>query len=566
MWCVRKPVVDVTRQGLAIVLASAFLVQQSVQAATPPVVLPSGGAYTAGAGSIKTSGNAVTINQATLRGVIDWNTFSLGQGGTVTFKNGAGATLNRVNGGQMSSILGSLIASGSVYLINPEGVLLGPGARVHTGGDFLASTLNVSNQAFMQGGALTFTGDSKAVVVNLGDVFSQNGSVFLIGNTVANGGRISAANGTAGLAAGQQVLLKDSTGDQRVFVQGPGGDVTNKGTIAAAQAELKAKGGNVYALAGNTGGQISATGTAQIDGKAWLIADGGKTQVAGTVTAKNADGTGGAIETSGHDLDISHATVNTGQGGNWLLDPVDVLIDTAAATTIQNSLASSNVTVQTTATGASGPGTQSSGSGDINVSSNIAWSSSNSLTLSAYRNVNVNNGATISNSGTGNLTLYSDNAATGNGTVAFNGTGNVHFTGNGNISIYYHPSTFPTYNSYSTSVTHGGGQLTSYMTIDSVADLQNATVASANYAVNKDLNLSSISNFTPLTLLSGYTFDGQSHTISHLTENVSTQYSAAFGGLFGAMSGTVQNVALTGESITAVSSGNEARVGGLVQV
>jgi large exoprotein involved in heme utilization and adhesion len=97
-------VAPAARQMFAVLLASAFLSQQTLQAAPPPI-MPSGGAFTAGAGSIAKSGNAVVINQASLRGVIDWNSFSIGQGGTVTFKNGSGATLNRVNGGQMSSIL-----------------------------------------------------------------------------------------------------------------------------------------------------------------------------------------------------------------------------------------------------------------------------------------------------------------------------------------------------------------------------------------------------------------------------------------------------------------------------
>jgi filamentous hemagglutinin family protein len=76
----------------------------------------------------------VTINQSSGRGIIDWNNFSIGYGGVVTFKNGSGATLNRVTGTQMSTILGSLTATGSVYLINPQGVLIGPGAHVNTGG------------------------------------------------------------------------------------------------------------------------------------------------------------------------------------------------------------------------------------------------------------------------------------------------------------------------------------------------------------------------------------------------------------------------------------------------
>ncbi len=117
--------------------------------AAPP--LPAGGNFVA-SGTISGGGSALTINQTGSRGVIDWNSFSIGGGRTVTFNNGTGATLNRVTGGDPSVILGQLHASGSVYLINPQGVLVGPGGVVATGGRFVASTLDVDNNAFMDGG------------------------------------------------------------------------------------------------------------------------------------------------------------------------------------------------------------------------------------------------------------------------------------------------------------------------------------------------------------------------------------------------------------------------------
>jgi filamentous hemagglutinin family protein len=45
---------------------------------------------------------------------------------TVAFNNGAGAKLNRVVGSHPSVIIGHLSATGSVYLINPQGVIVGP--------------------------------------------------------------------------------------------------------------------------------------------------------------------------------------------------------------------------------------------------------------------------------------------------------------------------------------------------------------------------------------------------------------------------------------------------------
>ena len=164
----------------------------------------------------------------------------------------------------------------------------------------------------------------------------------------------------------------------------------------------------------------------------------------GTILARggNISGDGGFVETSGHVLDVNGARVNTsapnGRTGTWLLDPYNLLIDLAAATTISTNLATSNVDVVTTATGYSGPGTAVAGDGDIQVASNITWSSGNTLTVSAFRNINVNSGITIANTGSGNLTLQSDNTGTGTGGVFFSPNSFVDFSqSTGTVSISY---------------------------------------------------------------------------------------------------------------------------------
>jgi mucin-19 len=266
-----------------VALAAALLAGAAapVSAGEMPV-LPSGGSFAAGSGGIAGSGSTLNVTQTSLRGIIDWSGFSIGVGGLVQFNNGAGATLNRVTGAEESEILGRLSATGGVYLLNPNGVLIGKSGVIVTGGSFVAATLDTPDNAFLAGGALTLSGSSIAAVENQGTVSSMNGNVFLVARTVTNGGGIAALNGMAGLAAGQEVLLQDSTSDPRIFVEAPGGEVTNSGMIAAAAVALRRAGGNVYALAGNNGGMISATGTQTINGHVWLTAsNGGSVPVAG---------------------------------------------------------------------------------------------------------------------------------------------------------------------------------------------------------------------------------------------------------------------------------------------
>ena len=299
------------RSRLALSAATALVpVQWTMPASAAGPLLPSGGNFVAGAGAIAQSGASLSVNQTSNRAIIDWRSFSIGAGGKVTINNGNGATLNRVTGAEQSRLAGSLSASGSVYLINPNGVLVLPGGRIVTGGDFVASSLSPGMAAFMRGGSLTLSGTSQASVINNGDIVSQRGDVMLIARDVASTGSINAPNGTAALVAAQQVVLREARPGDTVSVELPGGNVTASGAIQAASVRLNAAGGNIYALAGNNGGLIEATGTSKRDGRVWLSA-GGDTTVQGTIAATGTVSvqSGGTVAVSGKIAAASKAGV-----------------------------------------------------------------------------------------------------------------------------------------------------------------------------------------------------------------------------------------------------------------
>ncbi|WP_042446548.1 beta strand repeat-containing protein [Azospirillum sp. B510] len=290
-------------------IASVALMESAIAPASAQT-LPAGPSVAAGAVSIATpSGTSVIIDQTSRNAVINWNSFSIGSGNSVVINNGGGATLNRVTGNIPSRIDGSLTATGSVYLINPAGVAVGPGGKVLTGGSFTASTLDIPDAAFLNGGDKNFSGTSKATVTNAGSIGSLGGDVALIAREVTNTGTLTAPNGTVGLAAGYEVLVKDSAvegGKFQVKVGGSDTAATTSGRIAAAAAEIRANGGNVYALAGNTGGVIAATGTASSGGRIFLTAgDGGTVEAGGTLAATRRTETG-AVE--GGDIRVSGGT------------------------------------------------------------------------------------------------------------------------------------------------------------------------------------------------------------------------------------------------------------------
>ncbi|MGF6973683.1 filamentous hemagglutinin family protein [Paraburkholderia sp. JPY465] len=238
-------------QHITPVIAASLVALSLAHAAFAGGVLPQGGHYVAGAGTIGRQCGALTITQpGSTRGVIDWTSFSIGKGNIVTFNNGSGATLNRVTASAPSVLLGSLNATGSVYLINPQGIVVGRDGTINTGGRFVASTLDLPDTAFMNGGTLTLSGTSNGKVVNLGKISSTGGDVFLIArDVVVNAGSVSAPNGTVEYVVGQQVMLSDSSSGRQLFVQtGNKGTVIDRGATLAAQINLEAADGNIYAL------------------------------------------------------------------------------------------------------------------------------------------------------------------------------------------------------------------------------------------------------------------------------------------------------------------------------
>ena len=302
--------------------------------------LPTGGQVVGGSAVIGLPNSGqMLINQTTDRAIINWQSFSIGQGGTTHFQQpGVGsATLNRVISADPSAIHGQLTATGRLYLVNPNGILVGPTGRIDTGGGFVGSTLDINNAAFMNGGNLLFSGDSAASIINLGTINSIGGDIVLLANRVQNAGTLNAPGGYVGLGAGSEVLLTErDTGQGRIMVRAGRGSIENSGNINAALAELRAAGGNQYALAINNTGIIRATGaTRTSDGRVLLTANSGNIRSTGRIEAKKADDAGGGsvrISAQTGTADISgdiNASGDQGAGGSIIVEASQVKLTAA---------------------------------------------------------------------------------------------------------------------------------------------------------------------------------------------------------------------------------------------
>ncbi|MDI6751222.1 MAG: YDG domain-containing protein [Rhodocyclaceae bacterium] len=543
--------------------------------------LPEGGQIVAGAGSISQSGNTMTVSQSTDRMAADWQSFSIGQGYAVRFVQPSisAIALNRVLGSDVSRIQGSLTANGQVFLVNPNGVLFTPTARVEVGG-LVASTRDLSIDDFMAGN-YRFSGSGNAAIRNEGDIkVGAGGTAAFIAAKIENVGRIEAPKGNVLMAAadtvrldlGGPVKLEVEKGALDALIEQGGAILADGGRVlltAQAADELTAA---VINHTGITEAKTLATGE---KGEILLLADmkTGQANVGGRLDASAPQGgDGGFIETSAARVKVQEGAQV--KAGHWLIDPTDITVDGAMAAAIQGQLATGDATVQTAA-GGSDPG-------DIRVEADISWNAATKLTLSAHRNIEILADITAEHangkvaleygqgaSASGNTATYSF-GLTGSG---FTGKINLQPGGNFSTRLGSDGSTFTW-----TVITQLGneGDENNYTT-NSLQGLGNDSKNSGRYVLGADIDASATSTwnggagFKPLVHTTavpvGFAarFDGLGHTITNLTINRPDEDNV---GLFSIVTPQpqlaekherVRNVGLVGSSVT----GNNT-VGGLV--
>ncbi|AHF92031.1 hemagglutinin [Opitutaceae bacterium TAV5] len=256
---------------------------------------PGGGQVVAGSANISANGASTSIHQLSDKAIINWNSFSIGAGESVRFiqPGAAAVALNRVTGKETSNIQGALTANGNIFLVNPNGILFGAGARVDVAG-LMASTFDISNASFMAG-KYNFAQNPAAdpsFVINRGQItVGDNGFVYLVAPSVHNSGLIVANMGQVALASGDRFtvdfggdgLVKfDVSGQLASSVKGPDGrtlasTVSNDGTISAPGGRVVLTGDaarDIVTSVVNNTGIVEATSIAGLGGSVQLVARG----------------------------------------------------------------------------------------------------------------------------------------------------------------------------------------------------------------------------------------------------------------------------------------------------
>ena len=448
--------------------------------------MPTGGQIQSGQGTIAQNGKNMTVTQQSGKMAVDWTQFNIARDEAVKFAQPGrdAVALNRITGGQKSVIDGALSANGNLFLVNPNGVVFSKTSSIEVG-SLVASTAQLSD-TFMKSFAgstanlnLTIGDGNSSAILNEGTITAQGGLVALHAAQVENTGTISNPGGTVALAAAKQLTLSpDSDGKLNYAVDGE---------LAQAKAlnsgRIQADGGYVVMTAKSAddvlGTVVNNTGTIEAktlrqDEKGQILLDGGQSgqvEVSGTLDASGTDEgqsagsikvigqktvvhdntnllakgnvDGGKIETSGDVLSLGNgltidAKGTQGKAGEWLLDPLDVIIADSDPTTTSNydnaekkTAADPDFTSGSASIGYNDPDATTANASSVN--SAVTWISTDMVEkmLNAGTNVTIQAAAT---NGSANIIVKNDIEKTAGKDATFTLDAMRNITINGNIS------------------------------------------------------------------------------------------------------------------------------------
>ena len=560
-------------------MATALLMVHSLVAPVDALPVGTDENVVHGSATIETNGPNMTINQVDEKIVINWNSFDINAGESVTFNqpSATAVALNRVLSVDQSKsqIDGVLSANGRVFIVNPNGVVFGSGAQVNVGG-LVASTLDISDADFLNE-LYRFTGNG-GNVDNLGNIVANGGYAILIGRRVSNEGTITAEEGSVALAAGSSVEL----------VVGAGGRLTAQVNAGAADAlvenkatgEIVADGGMVLLTAKeldavldtviNNEGVVRARSLFGSDsGVIKLVGgmDGGTVHVGGTLdaSATRAGSDGGQIETSGFRVNVAEgAQITTDvllgwEPGEWLIRTHDVVIAGESLESDDNrsfvnvdalgaALTGANVVIEAHASDALGH------EGDILVNGVLNYggaTNAGTLTLRADDDIAFIDSVQIH---AGDIvTLRADWDADGNGTVTL---GESSISTPDWVYIFYNPVSYDHAETRSDRdrnpyIPNVSAALTAYMLVNDVDDLQamNSNLLGF-YALGKDIDATGYEVFEPIGAGSADGFvgilEGDHRTIKGLQINRPGESSV---GLFSSLNPSDDSFFFAGEAM-----------------
>jgi len=352
------------------------------------------------------------------KAILTWQAFGSGASGIAStdvinyfLPSATSSVLNTVSGAAATTINGSVISNGNVYVLNKSGIIISPTAQINTGG-FYASTVDEPSGFFSINGSLSFAGTSTSGIVVQGtgatsgtnaatiQAVGPGNNIYLAGNTVnVDGGKFFGNVFVRSSAAGNNATF-GATGPVSVNLVGV--------PLAGGGLDVRTNGGNAV-LSGGAGNSltiaplVSATTGAVSINTTGTATNGTITQGAGAVIANTTGsvvslnagtGTGAAAITLG-----AADFVTVGATGSNI-----AITDTAGGITLNGSTATGTLAVTSAGAITQGTGTQSVvGTVTLTqaVGSAVSFTGTGNITLANF----ANNPATTTLLTSGDLTL-----------------------------------------------------------------------------------------------------------------------------------------------------------------
>jgi filamentous hemagglutinin family protein len=140
--------------------------------------------------------------------IIDWDDFSIQKDEIVSFLQSSESSIvvNRVRGMNPTEISGRLESNGSLWIINPSGIVFEKDSVAEVAG-FLASTLDFQNDEF-NFGQPHFMGPSQERIIFLGTIKAFSGSIDVLARRIDAEGTLHAENGSVSLLGDEELALE----------------------------------------------------------------------------------------------------------------------------------------------------------------------------------------------------------------------------------------------------------------------------------------------------------------------------------------------------------------------
>lgn len=371
---------------------------------------PSGLSVQTGTATTQVTGSHwdITVSQNAL---LQWQSFNLDPGQSVRFlqPSPASVVFNQIQDVQPSQIFGRIDSNGFLVLMNPSGFYFGPEAHVAAAGlvvsTALAAPVESTGGLFWQ-----FNGPPpRAGIVNYGRLQAgDSGSLFLIGEHIANHGELSAPGGSIRLETGASVLLSQRPDGLALSsaVRLPAGSIDNTGRVIADAGSIA-----LHAAVVNQSGLLQAdsirerngvievgaadtltlapTSEIRARGEAAAISGGGQVVLKSDRRLEDAPGSridlrggglggdGGRAELCAPELPAVHSRIDGSaqpgsRGGSLFIDPQDIVLGYSGSGSVGSGSVGS----------ADGPGT-------LQLDVNSAFVGLSQIRLQATRNIQL---------------------------------------------------------------------------------------------------------------------------------------------------------------------------------